>query len=155
MGKRNGSNKRVNVVNDEETNGRSSVAEVSTGGLGQSNDVRRSMRKGTLYLGLSAIVVLVLLYLFPNVLGIDAREAMKDERIVGVLRTALGLFILGCLFYSLSRVIKTFTLEGESWKRGLYNAVASRMLGSDVIAILLALSGGIALIVWGVSGIVA
>ena len=155
MGKRKGPNKRASVVDNAKADGRSSMAGASTNGLQRSNDVRTSMRKGSLYLGVSLVVLLVLLYLLPNVLGIDVREAMKDERIVGILRVALGLFILVCLFYSLIRVVKTFTLEGETWRHGLYNAVASHMLGSDVIAIVLALAGGIALIVWGVTDIVA
>ena len=117
------------------------------------NGRRGSMRRGGTYLVVTVAIIFVLAFLLPEVLGVDVRSLLREGCAVGLLRLALGLFVLSCLGVSLLRVVRTFTLAGETWREGFSNVMRSRMLGGDALMIVLALFGGAALVVWGAFGL--
>lgn len=111
---------------------------------------QQSFARGGIYL-ISAIVVLfVLAYFIPEVLGVDLGAMMRGTDVVATLRIILGAFLLLVLTLSIARAVRMFTLEGENWKRGLRNAAATHLFSRDASSIFLLLFGGVALIVWGV-----
>ena len=116
-------------------------------------DVKNRMKKGIGYLVLSIVVILLLLWFLPSVLNIDIAAIMSGDVVIGVLRIGLGLFLIAGVLSGIKRMINACTLEGETWKEGLRNALMSSMISRDLITILLLLAGGIALIVWGFSGL--
>ncbi|WP_019240136.1 MULTISPECIES: hypothetical protein [Enorma] len=111
---------------------------------------RQSFAKGSFYLVTAIVVIFVLAYYVPDVLGIDLAGLARGEHVVAILRIGLGVVFLGVLVASIVRAVRMFTLEGEDWKRGLRNAAATHLFSRDFISILFLLFGGIALIAWGV-----
>lgn len=115
----------------------------------ESKEVQKTrIKSGAIYLAVSALV-LFFLWFCPNALGIDFAALLRGGEAVAVLRIALGIFFLFILAASIRYVISSFTLEGETWREGLANALRSHVFGRDSVAIVLLAFGGIALIVWG------
>lgn len=115
---------------------------------------RQNLTRGAVYLAVTVLVLFVLAYLLPEVLGIDLGAFMRGDTVIGTLRLALGLAIAASVVLSLVRLVRSFTLEGEGWRQGLHNVLASHMLGRDFLAIVLGVAAGAALIVWGIVGLV-
>lgn len=111
---------------------------------------RQSFSKGSIYLVATIVVIFVLAYFIPEVLGIDLAGLARGTSVVALLRIALGILFLGTLAASIVRAVKMFTLEGEGWVQGLRNAAATHLFSRDFISILFLLGGGIALVAWGV-----
>lgn len=147
MAKNNNKKKKYVVKNEKEAS-RTAYENF----LKQHNEqvkTRSNLSKGAIYLALSIVVIYGLTVLFPSAFNVNIREFMKSASMVGLLRIVLGVFMLACLIYSLRRVVKTFTLEDETWVQGLMNVLKSHMIGADFITIVLTLFGGLALIIWG------
>lgn len=110
------------------------------------------MSTGVAYIVLTIMVIFVLMFFFPQVLGIDLAGAMRGERVVGVLRMALGAVVLAYFARVVARIVGTCTLEGEDWHAGLRNARGSLMLERVGLTLVLLLLGGVALVAWGAIG---
>lgn len=121
--------------------------------LNKETDVKDRMRKGVGYLVLSIVIILLLLWFLPSVLNIDIAKIMSGDKVVGVLRIGLGLFLIAGVFSGIKRMINVCTLEGETWREGFRNAFMSSMISRDLITILLLLAGGVALVMWGFNGL--
>ncbi len=112
------------------------------------------MRSGVLYLIGSAVVLISLMWLLPEVMGIDLAGFMRRDSILSILRIALGIAFLLILVVSIRYVIASFTLEGETWRDGLKNAAKAHILSRDFISIVLLAAAGIACIAWGATGLI-
>lgn len=110
---------------------------------------QKSFARGSVYLVATIVVLFVLAYFIPDVLGIDLAGWMSSTNVVALLRIALGVIMLVILVASIVRAVRFFTLEGEDWKHGLRNAAATHLFSRDASSIVLLLFGGVALIVWG------
>lgn len=115
---------------------------------------RKYMSRGIQYLVASGLVLFALLYLLPNALRIDIAGIMKSQVIVSALRIALGIGLLAILAMSLIYVARSFTLSGQTWREGLSNARRAHIFGRDAISILLLCASGVALVAWGVIGLI-
>lgn len=115
---------------------------------------RKYMSRGIQYLVVSGLVLFALLYLLPNALRIDIAGIMKSQAIVSALRIALGIGLLAILAMSLIYVARSFTLSGQTWREGLSNACRAHIFGRDAISILLLCASGVALVAWGVIGLI-
>lgn len=112
------------------------------------------MRSGVLYLIGSAVVLISLMWLLPEVMGIDLAGFMRSDSILSILRIALGIAFLLILVVSIRYVIASFTLEGETWRDGLKNAAKAHILSRDFISIVLLAAADIACIAWGATGLI-
>lgn len=112
------------------------------------------MRSGVLYLVGSAVVLMSLMWLLPEVMGVDFAGFMRSDSILSMLRITLGIAFLLILVASVRYVVASFTLEGETWRDGLKNAVQAHILSRDLISIVLLAAAGIACIAWGATGLI-
>lgn len=117
---------------------------------GEAQTARKSrMKHGAMYLAASVVILLICLWLLPEVFGFDFAAFMRGESIVAFLRIALGVVFLFVLAASIRYVISSFTLDGETWCDGLKNAMQAHILSRDGVSVVLLAVGGIALIAWG------
>lgn len=112
---------------------------------------RKNLQKGSGYLFLSVLIIALLAYVFPNVLNIDIRSFAQQSLILGVARIAIGIAVIVYAIRACVIVVRTNTLPGETWKRGLYNSLHATFLGINGLTILLLFVGGAALIIWAIS----
>jgi hypothetical protein len=116
---------------------------------------RKSFGQGSVYLAISLGIIVLLAYILPTVLGVNIRSLMQESAVVGTLRVVCGVAIISYAVRAFVLVVQGCTLEGESWQRGLYNALHSTLPGINGLTILLLLIAGCALLVWGIVGIIS
>ena len=112
---------------------------------------RKNLQKGSGYLFLSVLIIALLAYVFPSVLNIDIRSFAQQSLVLGIARIAIGIALIVYTIRTCVIVVRTNTLPGETWKRGLYNSLHVTFLGINGLTILLLFVGGVALIIWAIS----
>lgn len=115
---------------------------------------KANLGKGVTYLLISAGIVVVLLYVLPVVVGLDVRNILKSNLALGILRVSLGAIVVAYAIRAIVVMVHRCTLEGENWQKGFENMRESGILGSNLLTIVLLVAGGVALIGWGILGII-
>lgn len=114
---------------------------------------QQSFMRGTFYLVGSIGIIVLLGVVIPQASGVDIRSLMQGDAPVGLLRALLGIAIIAYALHAVEVVVRGNTLDGETWTKGLSNALHSTLLGLNGLTIVLMLVAGIALVAWGISGI--
>jgi hypothetical protein len=119
--------------------------------MAQTNDKRtqfsESFKKGCIELGASAAIIILLVYVVPNVIGFDLSSALSSQSSVGFLRIVLGIAMLACAVALSIRIVNASRLEGESIASGIANAFRSPALYSSLGGLALLLIGAV-LLIW-------
>jgi len=114
---------------------------------------KANLGKGMTYLLVSAGIVALLLYVLPVMVGLDVRSILKSDLSLGVLRVSLGVVVVAYAIHAIVVMVRRCTLEGENWHKGFENMRESGILGSNLLTIALLVAGGVALVGWGILGI--
>jgi len=119
----------------------------------ESFQKKANLGKGVTYLLVSAGIVALLLYVLPVVIGLDVRNILKSDLSLGILRILLGAIVVAYAIRAIVVMMRRCTLEGENWQKGFENMRESGILGSNLLTIVLLVAGGVALVGWGILGI--
>lgn len=119
------------------------------------NSARENISRGVVYIVITALILFTLLYVFPVILKFDISAFLQGEKQLGIMRVILGVVLLAVLVMSLIRIVNANTLEGESHFTGLKNALLSGQILRNLLSIIILTIGGIALIAWGITGIIS
>ncbi|EPD78585.1 hypothetical protein [Atopobium sp. oral taxon 199] len=119
------------------------------------NSARENISRGVVYIVITALILFTLLYVFPVILKFDISAFLQGEKQLGIMRVILGVVLLAVLVMSLIRIVNANTLEGESHFTGLKNALLSGQILRNLLSIMILTIGGIALIAWGITGIIS
>lgn len=111
---------------------------------------RQNLQKGSVYLFFSVLIIALLAYVLPDVLDIDIRSLAQQDIVLGIARIIIGSGMIAYAVRACIIVVRTNTLPGETWKRGLYNSFHTTFLGINGLTILLLIVGGVALIIWSI-----
>lgn len=119
------------------------------------NSARENISRGVVYIVITALILFTLLYVFPVILKFEISAFLQGEKQLGIMRVILGVVLLAVLVMSLIRIVNANTLEGESHFTGLKNALLSGQILRNLLSIMILTIGGIALIAWGITGIIS
>lgn len=119
------------------------------------NNTRKNLSQGATYIAITILVLFVLLYVFPVGLKFNISAFLQGEKQLGIMRLILGIVLLVVLCMSLGRIVDANTLDGETFFMGMKNALLSGQILRNLLSIMILTIGGIALIAWGITGIIS